>query len=433
MLKAMAQKVMSETVTSGEIDLRVADIFNAAFAGIASQEGRFLLNRLDAGRHGDAPLVAALVRLAETDDIHLASCITPGSVVIPVALAASAAGDGTRFDRAVATGYAAGIRLGLAIGGARAMEVGVWPTMVAAPVMAAATAAVMRGGDAAHMANAMAIALAGRGGRIGRPVGSSTARWLNFARAVAAGVEAEADAAAGLAGDVDIVSPAWLSAQSNAGMIAPDVLVADHGPGIADTGYKPFATARQGAAAIAAFRQLLDEEGFGADQIDHLLVEVPSASHAMVSRPLNPADRLSTLSSLGYQLALAALSPDRLFDAARLDAAAENVLSFARRVDVRPAPDLDDIWPELWAGRFTVQVAGRSLRREIKRMDTDAGSPAAEAAVREKFARMSSYRPALVDLSPGSCSDPDGRAAIWSDLLALCATRRKELLADEYH
>src|SRR5690606_35031944 len=152
-----------------------------------------------------------------------------------------------RFGQAVAAGYAAGRRLGMAIGGARAMEASVWPTMVAAPLMAATTASVMRGADAERLANAMAIAQSGRSGRIGRPTGAQTSRWLSFARAVAAGVEAEADAAAGLQGDMDLVSPAWLAAQSAGHLVDPDALLAPDGSGIADTGYKPFATARQGA------------------------------------------------------------------------------------------------------------------------------------------------------------------------------------------
>lgn len=433
MLKAFAQTVLSAATASAEVDLRFADVVNGAFAGLRSREGRFLLNRLGPGMHGDAPLVAALVRLAETDDIHLASCITPGSVVIPVALAAAGSAEHDRFGQAVAAGYAAGLRLGMAIGGARAMEAGVWPTMVAAPLMAATTASVMRGADAERLANAMAIALSGRSGRIGRPTGAQTSRWLSFARAVAAGVEAEADAAAGLQGDMDLVSPAWLAAQSAAHLVDPDALLAPNGPGIADTGYKPFATARQGATAIAAFRQLLEEEQLEAGRIDHVLVEVPSANHALVSRPLNPADRLSTLSSAAFQLAAAAIEPDLLFDAARLGAPDARILDLAQRIEARAAADLDENWPRLWAGRVTVQAAGRTVRREVSSLDTDAGGPVAEAAVREKFARMAIHRPAQMDLHPGCCDDPAGRAAIWHDLLATCETLRKEALADAYH
>lgn len=435
MLMALARLVMSESATPGEIDLRVADVLNGAFAGIGSQEGGILLGRLSLEQHGAAPLIAALVRLAETDDIHLASCITPGSVVIPVALAASANGfpSADRFNQAVAAGYAAGIRLGMAIGGARAMGAGVWPTMVAAPLMAAVAASVMRGADVEHVANAMAIALSGRGGRIGRPVGARTSRWLSFARAVAAGMEAEADAQAGIAGDLELISPSWLAAQSAAHIVDPDALLSEDGPGIAETGYKPFATARQGATAVAAFQQLLHDEQLVPDDIDHVLVEVPSANHALVSRVLDPADRLSTLSNAGYQLSAAAIEPDLLFDAARIGAPDGRILAFAERVEARPATDLDESWPHLWAGRVTVHVNGRAVRREITFLETDAGSPEVERVVRGKLARMSAHRPAHVDLGAGNCAGINVGGTIWRDLLATCESRRNELLTNAYH
>jgi 2-methylcitrate dehydratase PrpD len=429
MLGALAERVLAESAPA-DLDLRVADALNGAFAGLAAREGGMLLERLppdDAA--GRAALAAALIRLSETDDIHLGGCITPGSVVIPVALALSAetrGADSDRFGSAVAAGYAAGLRLGTAIGGARAMEAGVWPTFLTAPLMAATTAAVLRGCDAAGLANAMALALVGRSGRLGRPVGNDTARWIAFGRAVGSGIEAEADAASGFVADTGLVSEAWLAAQSAPHLVDAGALLRPDGPGIDDTGYKPFATARQGATAVAALQALLTEEGLDPATIDHVLVEVPTGSHALVSRPLAASDRLSTLSSAAYQLAAAALAPDLLYDAARLDAPDARILAFAGRVETRAAADLDADWPRSWPGRVSVAVGGRTLRREVNRLATDAGAEGAEAAVRLKFDRMAGCRPGGLRLERGSCATGAGRAALWAAFRSHCDDGRKE-------
>ena len=437
MLAGLAEAVLAQAAPPADLELRIADALNAAFAGLATQEGDMLVGRIaPSDAAGRATLAAALARLSETDDIHLGSCITPGSVVVPVALALAQDRrdvDAELFGRAVAAGYGAGLRLGTAIGGARAMEAGVWPTFVAAPLMAATTAAVLRGCDAAGLANAMALALAGRSGRLGKPVGNDTARWIAFGRAVGSGIEAAADAAAGFVADPGIVSEAWLAAQSAPHLVDAGALSRRDGPGIEDTGWKPFATARQGAAAVAAFRQLLDEEEIDPAQIDRVLVEVPTASHPLVSRPLVASDRLSTLSSAAYQLAVAALAPDLLYDVARRAVPDARLLALARRIDAKAAADLDADWPRSWAGRVSVDIGGRTLQRQVTRLASDAGSDEAEAAVRRKFDRMSGYRPEGLRLEAGCCADSAGRAAIWQMFVELCERRRKELDGHAYH
>src|SRR5205823_8194668 len=69
--------------------LRITDALAAFLVGLNTDEGK-MLARLH-GAHPDAfadvPAVAAITRLSECDDIELASCVTPGSIVIPVALA----------------------------------------------------------------------------------------------------------------------------------------------------------------------------------------------------------------------------------------------------------------------------------------------------------------------------------------------------------
>src|SRR5712671_723535 len=72
--------------------LHIADTVGAWIAGGATPEGRALA-KLGANRDAVPDRVAtrcALARLSEIDDIHLASGITPGALVVPAALTIAA-------------------------------------------------------------------------------------------------------------------------------------------------------------------------------------------------------------------------------------------------------------------------------------------------------------------------------------------------------
>src|SRR5258708_5337121 len=135
-LRSWADHLSATPWRQDVIEFHVADTVAAFLAGIRTREGQALAC-LGKGRTDVADLsslAAAVVRLTECDDIHLASCITPGSVVVPVALALAGNCSMAVFARAIAAGYAAGITFGLAIGGTKALAEGVWPTLCAAPL-----------------------------------------------------------------------------------------------------------------------------------------------------------------------------------------------------------------------------------------------------------------------------------------------------------
>jgi len=97
--------------------LHIADTLGMILQGASLAEGRTALvlgSRL-AGW-------CASARLTEADDIHLTSCTTPGSVVVPTALHLAAAGlfqTWGDFATAVLAGYETLIRIGYVIDGPR--------------------------------------------------------------------------------------------------------------------------------------------------------------------------------------------------------------------------------------------------------------------------------------------------------------------------
>src|SRR5215472_10042547 len=107
--------------------LHIADTVGMILQGASLAEGRAALalgSRLAAW--------CACARLTEADDIHLTSCTTPGSVVVPTALHLAECGvfkTWADFVNAVLAGYETLIRVGYAMDGPRILAKKIWPTL----------------------------------------------------------------------------------------------------------------------------------------------------------------------------------------------------------------------------------------------------------------------------------------------------------------
>jgi 2-methylcitrate dehydratase PrpD len=401
-LQSWAERLCDARSSPGVVGLHVMDTVTAFIVGLKTSEGQEIA-RIFARNADPAVVIAAVAanaRLSECDDIHLASCVTPGSVVIPVALSLAKDNE-ERFHRAVATGYAAAIALGLAIGGTKALGGGVWPTLLAAPLMAAVTASCARGHDAEALAHAMALALKHADGC---PSGAPFRRWVLFAQGVASGIAASDEAAQGLREDLTLFSKTSLAAW--AGHDAIDLSPFESTiPSIADVGFKPFSIARQGLNAVIAFQRVLTR-GIDPEAIDSIDVFVPAMNVALLTRPVADDHRLSRLCNMGFQLACAALAPELLYDAQR--SATAPLLDFASRVCVAPARDLETHLPNAWAARVVVKAGQARFEETVIRTDFDAGAPYLAASLRDKWSR----------LAPGEAISPGSHAELWQQIEA---------------
>jgi 2-methylcitrate dehydratase PrpD len=424
-LQSWAEQLLTTPSSPEIIDLHVMDSVAAFLAGVRTKEGESLAE-LYGGVSDVSERVAAaaaIARLSECDDIHLPSCVTPGAVVIPVALALGAAGED--FDRAVAAGYAAGLSLGMGIGGAKALAAGVWPTLLAAPVMAAVTASCLSGQDANQLAHAMALALSGIGGRLGRPTGTPSGRWFLLGEAVLRGLRASKAAGHGFRGDVTLLSAPWLTAQ--AGHDAVDIGAFDSfaPASIKDVGYKPFPIARQGANAVVAFQNLL-VKGLDPQRIVAIDVFVPAMNAALLNRPVLDDDRLSRLSNIGFQLACAALAPEMLYDPERAGRPAAPILQLAGRVSVSPASDLDAHLPHRWAARVVVNTDTQRLEETVIGTGFDHDAPNLSQLLRDKWRRLFNPQDAL---NSARTTTPEGRTQLWQRIdacVSMAAQERRE-------
>jgi 2-methylcitrate dehydratase PrpD len=255
----------------------------------------------------------ALARLSEIDDIHLASGITPGALIVPSALtiAASLGREGTALVEAVAVGYDAMVRLGVALSGPSILYRGIWPTYFAAPFGVAAVAARLLGLDEKQAANALAIALGFSSPAVGRPSGPGTSRWLAIGNAARNGVTAALSAQSGFSGDLRIFEGEFSS--SIYGLSPDQAALSDDRPVLNDVSFKPWCAARQTMAATQALKEII-ESGVAPSEMTDLVVSVPPRYLRMIDHGVDPGDRASRLTSVSYQMAVAALAPETMLD-----------------------------------------------------------------------------------------------------------------------
>lgn len=335
------------------VGARTFDTLAALVAGSATAEGRAIATSL----HGwDAGVPATIVRrvagarMTELDDIHMPSCTTPGSVVVPTAVTLGAAleVEPAVYRRAVVVGYDAMTRLGAAIDGAHVVYRGIWPTYFCAPFAAAAVAATMLDLDEPRIVSALGIALTRAVGLTSEIGGTLLARWLTVGDAARAGCAAAFAARDGFVADVDLDRVA-----AGAGIeIATGALQREAPPTIDEVSVKPFPVAKQCLATVEAVLQLRSRAGSG-----NVAVHVPQAYASMVRAGARPDSRLSRLASASWNVALALRRPEDLRDAERRPTPEEPELArVAAEVRVEPDPELSRLYPARWPAR--VEIAG---------------------------------------------------------------------------
>lgn len=397
-LQSLAETLLSEPAAgetvADKLRFHLTDTLAAMIAGAHSVEGREMAGA--GGRpalFGDGlfdrlALGVAQTRLTEIDDIHMASCTTVGSIIIPTALALAAETGAEDADIAagIRAGYDAMVQLGSAVDGARILYRGIWPTFLAAPFGAAATTAALLGLGPGKTAHALAIALTQVSGSAGGPAQGSNPRWLYAGWAASAGVRAALAAREGYTGDLTLLDGDWFETTHGIGFDRAK-LAGEHGRALLDMSIKPWCTAKQACAALAGFVELLDD-GIDPAEIAEIRIFVPSALRNMIAhaRP----GRLGRIVSIAWQCALAAFHRDELFDIERADHAHEADFSaLMRKVEVFADSGLESHFPERYPARVEIELAGGAQREKmILDAPGDPGHPLDADALGLKFMRV---------------------------------------------
>jgi 2-methylcitrate dehydratase PrpD len=327
----------------------------------------------------DLGLGCALTRLSEIDDIHLASMITPGAIVIPAAItiAASLRTDPVALSEAIAAGYEAMIRLGLALDGPSILYRGIWPSYIAAPFGVAAVAARLFELSAEAAANALALALTLAAPGVGQQHASTGSRWLAIGNAARNGLFAAQAADVGFTSDLNLFENGFFSTVFG---ITPRTsqLVEDLGTNykFEQVSLKPWCAARQTMAGTQALREILDT-GVSPADITAIEVLIPPPFLKMIDHGIGASkeqrfgNRIARLTSQPYQLAIAALAPDLAFDLAQNDEVPDDVLRFMDKITVRADAEVLQDFPRRWPACLRVRARQGDHERTIVHVPGD--------------------------------------------------------------
>jgi 2-methylcitrate dehydratase PrpD len=392
-LGAFVATYQSDERARADVRLHTADLIGAWIAACGTAEGRALVAfRKDADALADRLAVnVALARLSEIDDIHLGAMITPGAIVVPAALTIAASLPDVAMDDLVAAsvvGYETMIRLGTAIDGPSVLYRGIWPSYFAAPFGVAAVAARLLKLDSQQTANALSAALIMAAPGTGHHAAPTTMRWLAVGHAAGRGLQAALAAGAGFTSDVKIAEGDFLK---NIFGITPNVALLGGGSGglaLSQTSFKPWCAARQTIAATQALREII-AEGVAPESILRIGVAVLPPHLKMIDHGVTPGDRFSHLTSVQYQMAVAALAPDLAYGlSGPAEPIAPALSAFMSRIQVRAEEGLLAAgYPQAWPAHVTVTASGRR-ERTVTHVPGDPARPFGEDDLEAKFIRV---------------------------------------------
>jgi 2-methylcitrate dehydratase PrpD len=376
------------------VRLHLADTVGAWIAAGGTAEGRGLLrfdpewNPDGEGMAGRVARGCALARLSEADDIHLASATTPGALVVPAALAIAAEfeAEGEALAEAIVVGYDAVTRLGAAVDGAAILYRGIWPTYLAAPFGVAAVAARLMGLDPTQAAHALGIALALSSPSVGRQTGAGVSRWLAIGNAARNGVVAALAAQAGFTADLRLFEGEFFSGVYRLSLDEDALTGAlEERVAVTQTSFKPWCAARQTMAAAQAIREIVDG-GVTPSAMSEIVVGVPQPYLKMINHGVVTGDRASHLTSVAYQMALAALDPAASLDPSQSpERASKDIGNFMARISVKVDETLASYYPKSWPARVVVSASGRKHEKTVLQVPGDPERPLGETHLGEKF------------------------------------------------
>ncbi|MDS4027369.1 MAG: MmgE/PrpD family protein [Candidatus Contendobacter sp.] len=376
----LTELITAKPITPPDLEhaaLLVLDAMANALAGRASTPGAILLRWAEAVAPADAArrafLLGALTHILETDDLHRASVVHPGCVVVPAAWAV-AAREGIRGHamlRAVLWGFEAATRVGMAVGPSHYR---LWHnTATCGPYGSAmATAALLRL-DAPATVHALGNAGAQSAGLWQFLEAGAMTKHLHAGRAAEAGVLATDLARYGFTGPSTMLEGAkgWFAATCPDP--DPEAITRDpDGPWqLLLTSVKPWPSCRHTHPAMDAAQEL--HRRVVAGTVEKVAVETYAAALDVCDRP-SPQSDYEAKFSLQHCVA-AALYRETVDFAAFTEPARAELAELRERVTVQAAEPYISAYPKAWGSAVTVTVRGGerlTVRRTHAKGDPEA-------------------------------------------------------------
>src|SRR5215467_10034115 len=156
-----------------------------------------------------------------------------------------------------------------------------------------------------------------------------------------------------------------------------------------DVSFKPWCAARQTMAATQALKEIL-ARGVAPERIAEIEAGVLPPHHAMLDHGVKTGDRASHLTSLPYQLALAALMPEAMDDVRQSpNEVPPPVAALMAKVMVTQNERLLARYPKVWPAHVRVATASGAVHeQEVEHVLGDVRLPFDDQQVKAKFRRF---------------------------------------------
>jgi len=381
--------------------LLALDTMANALAGRATEPGAILLRWAGETAVGDAArrsfLWGALTHILETDDLHRASVVHPGCVVVPAAWAVAERQGirGHAMLKAMLWGYEAATRVGMAVGPSHYR---LWHnTATCGPYGSAMAVAALLHLDPSATVHALGNAGTQSSGLWQFLEAGTMTKHLHAGRAAEAGVLAADLARFGFTGPAAILEGAkgWFTATCPDA--DPEAITRDpDGPWqLLRTSIKPWPSCRHTHPAIDAALELRHRVVAGT--IERIEVETYAAAMEVCDRPAPRSDYEAKF-SLQHCVA-AALAREAVDFAAFAEPARAELVELRDRVSVRVAEPYASAYPATWGSAVTATVRGGE--RLTVRRDRAKGDPEAAVSPVELIAK------ARMLMTYGGVREPD--------------------------
>jgi len=370
--------------------LFVLDALANALAGRETAPGRILLDwaqsePMTMGRQ--AQLLGGLTHILEMDDLHRASVVHPGCVVVPAALALAQKRQigGRAFLRAVLKGFEACCRVGMSVGPAHYK---IWHnTATCGPFGSAFAVADLLGLNADAKVDALGNAGTQSSGLWQFLETGAMSKHLHAGRAAEAGLLAADLASRGFSGPPDILEGAKGMYRAMCPDARPDQLLADADAPwqLRQTSIKPWPSCRHTHPAIDAALELAP--AIGNRRVERIEVITYQAALDVCDRP-NPQSEYEAKFSLQHCVA-AALQGGNPDFTSFTPAARDRFAELRSIVQIKAGAPYLQAYPAAWGA--SVQVAlddGTLLEAERRDAFGDPENPLDEDAMRRKAAML---------------------------------------------
>ena len=326
----------------------------------------------------------------ELDDGHKFAGAHAGTAVVPVALtiARELGLSGKDVIPAVVAGYDIVYRIAAAMA-PHQIDKGFHPTSNDDTLGAAATAGKLMGLTKDELANALGLAGLYASGLMEATVTGQLSKCVMVGNSVASAMQAIYMAQNGMEGTVSVFEGKDGFFKAKAENVDLEALCDGLGKEfrIVDTYSKMYPTCRHAQPAIESTLNLMEEYGFGPDDVDHVWVGTHEVAYTLTGKIKAPKDSGQAKFSSAYGIAVALyekgfgvchLNPEYTED--------EKYLAMAEKVTVEQDPEVQSVYPTRRGAKVKIYLKdGRELATEVYDLKGSPNNPVGFEEIKNKF------------------------------------------------